>query len=287
MAARRFWALLLMAVIPAAQAQYPVYGPSAQISSGDDSRRAEQSQPAVQAASGILPPARPVDSVSEDYGRIEGHAVTGVLAFPTHNYGRLPGLLLCPEWWGLNQAVRNLADRLAGEGYVVLVIDPFGGRIAPTARAARQLKQQALSDPAALEDNFRQALAYLKTHLHVLKTGVIGRDFGGNLALRAAQVLGDQLQAGVIWSGSIPADPPDSIGIPLLLLSGDADTISPPAPVQAFAAEQQRRGRTVELHVYPGAGHAFANPDGAHYDAAAAGDAWRRTAAFLAAHLKH
>lgn len=282
--------LLAMLTVPAlAQPVYPSYGPPAQISSGDQSRREAQAQPATEAASGQLAPAQPVDSVSVDYAQVDGKAVTGFLAYPNYNYKSLPGLILFPEWWGLNQDVRHQAERLAGQGYTVLAIDPFHGRIAPTPQAARQLKQQALSDTAALDDNIRQAYAYLKTHLHTLKMGAVGRDFGGDLALRAMQILAGKLQATVVWSACFKSasQAAGNIDIPMLILSGDADSICPSTAAQAYATAHRSNDAVVRVHLYPGVGHAFANPAGKGYDAAAAGDAWRRSTAFLAAHLKH
>lgn len=272
-----------------AQRVYPNYGPPVPISSGDQNRRQAEAQPTVEASSGQLAPAQPVDSVSVDYANVDGKTVTGFLAFPAANHASLPGLLLFPEWWGLNRAVRGQAERLAGQGYTVLAIDPFHGRIAASPQAARQLKHQALSDPAALDENIRQAYTYLKTRLHTLKIGAVGRDFGGDLVLRATQTSAGRLRATVVWSACFKtgSDKPENKNTPILILSGDADPICLATAARAFATAQQSRGATVQMHLYPGVGHAFANPAGKSYDAAAAGDAWRRTKAFLAAQLKH
>lgn len=264
---------LLVAGTAAAQV-YPSYGPSVQLSAGDHRAPA-------------IPPVKltphPVDSVSIDYGHQDGHPLTGFLAFPMGARGPLPGVILCPDSWGLTDAQQHRAQRLAAHGYTVLVVDPYHGRMAPTAAAAQALHSVAESQGAALDDNLRQAYAYLKARLHTRSMAVLG----GNLALRADRALPGRFAATVAYAPQVTSADADAANGPLLVLAGDADTILPAAAQRAAIMALHSAGRSVEWQTFGGAGHGFANPAEAAYDAAAADAAWTRGVAFLATHLRH
>lgn len=264
----------LLAAGTAAAQVYPSYGPSVELSTGDHRARV--------AAPVTLTP-HPVDSVSIDYGHQSGHPLTGFLAFPMSARGALPGVILCPDRWGLNEVERHRAQRLAALGYTVLVVDPYQGRIAPTAAAAQALHSAAETQGAALDDNLRQAYAYLRSHLHTKAMAVLG----GDLALRADRALPGRFAATVAYAPQATAADADAANGPLLVLAGDEDATLPPAAQQAAITALRSAGRSVEWQTFAGAGHDFANPAAAAYDAAAAAAAWTRSTAFLAAHLRH
>src|SRR5436305_927540 len=94
--------------------------------------------------------------------------------------------------------------------------------------------------------------------------------------------------ATVIYYGHLETDPA-KLGIlksPVIGFFGAEDKSIPVDGVHAFEAELKKQGKPVEVHVYDGAGHAFANPSGGSYRPEAARDAWTRTTAFFAKHLK-
>ena len=71
----------------------------------------------------------------------------------------------------------------------------------------------------------------------------------------------------------------------MLFRSGSRDRVVPVATVTAFEATMRRLGKDVDVHIYDGAEHAFANPSGTAYEPQSAEDAWRLTTAFLREHL--
>jgi len=97
------------------------------------------------------------------YADVAGRDVTGYLARPADAEGPLPGLLVIHEWWGLNDNIRAVTRRLAGEGYVALAVDLYGGQSAETPDRARQL-MEAVDQSEALE-NLRQARQHLAERL--------------------------------------------------------------------------------------------------------------------------
>ena len=242
------------------------------------------------AASGATADAAALDVTSEEvpYATVGGQAVTGTLVRPRGAADGLPGLIVVHEWWGLNDNVRQMAARYAAEGYAVLAVDLYGGEAAETPDAAMALMPAAFGAPDQTRDNLRQAHAFLAGR-GAPRVGVLGWCFGGNQALNAALTLPTEVDATVIfYGGNPPSDPAPlrALQMPVLGLYGGADTSIPQPAVGAFEAALTEAGVEHEVHVYPGAGHAFANPSGQSYEPAAAEDAWARATAFLAANLK-
>lgn len=238
--------------------------------------------PATQTA-----PASPVASQTVRYATINGRPVEGYLAYPASAEGGLPGVLVFHEWWGLNDNIRAMANQLAGEGYVALAVDVYGGQAATKPDAAEALMEAAMKNSDALSQNLRQAHAYLKDQVKATRIGTIGWCFGGGLSLRMA-LLVPEVDAAVVYYGFVPTDPGalKPLKAPLLGLFGGADSSIPVSDVHKFESTLKALGKDAEIHIYDGAGHAFANPSGGNYKPDAAADAWKRSIAFLAAHLK-
>jgi carboxymethylenebutenolidase len=188
------------------------------------------------------------------------------------------------EWWGLNDNVRAMAERLAGEGYIVLAIDLFGGETAADPDTARTLMQGVVDDPAGAEQNILEAHAFLESTAGAPAIASLGWCFGGGWALNAAMLLGEQLDAAVIYYGQVTDDEArlEAVDASILGLFGAADRGITRESVRDFGAALERLGKDHEIQVYPRVGHAFANPSGNSYDAEAAEDAWQRTLSFLA-----
>ena len=223
-------------------------------------------------------------------GSADGEEITGYLARPENATGPLPGLLVIHEWWGLNDNIRAMTRRLAGEGYVALAVDLYGGQVADTPDKARELMSSV--DPDRAIENLRQARAYLAEQLKSDggpggRIGVIGWCFGGGWSLRTALAMPDGIDATVIYYGHLTTDRSElaKLDSPVLGLFGAEDGSIPPDQVHAFEEALETLGKPVEVKIYDGAGHAFANPSGERYRPEAAQDAWRRTVAFLAKNL--
>jgi carboxymethylenebutenolidase len=232
-------------------------------------------------------PAQPVEGTEVTYGEVGGKPLRGYAARPKSARGPLPGVIVIHEWWGLNDNIRAMTRRLAGEGYEALAVDLYGGSHAATPDEAMKLMNAVLQNPAPAQDNLRHAAAWLESR-KVTKLGVIGWCFGGGWSLNTTLQMPDRIAATVIYYGHLETDPAKLAVIkhPVLGAFGAEDKSIPVESIQAFEAALKKQGTPVDIKVYPGAGHAFANPSGEGYRPDAAKDAWRRTTAFLAANLK-
>ena len=236
------------------------------------------------------------DSVS--YGTVGGEELTGYLAQPARpdSVARvrelpegtaLPGLIVVHEWWGLNENVKTMARRLAGEGLQVLAVDLYGGQVANQPQKARSLVQAAMEDSSALMANMRAANQYLRNELQAPRIGVLGWCFGGSVTMQTAVAMPDRVDAAVIYYGEPVLNPQkiNNLDMPVLGLYGGQDGSIPVSSVDSFRQVLQKANRQAEVYVYDEAGHAFANPSGDNYEPDAAMDAWRKTTRFLQEYL--
>lgn len=218
----------------------------------------------------------------------EGDEITGFLAGPEEPAEGTPAMIVIHEWWGLNDNVRKMTQKLAGEGYVSLAVDLYDGYVASEPEAAQKLMRDAMEREDELEENVRQAYEYLENEVGAGKIGVIGWCFGGGWSLKTALMFPKDLDAAVIYYGRLVTEPEElaDLEVPILGLFGADDQGIPVESVEAFDQALQDLGKTAEVHVYEGAEHAFANPSGQRYDAAAADKAWKETLDFLSLHLR-
>ncbi|MFN3429324.1 MAG: dienelactone hydrolase family protein [Candidatus Sericytochromatia bacterium] len=208
------------------------------------------------------------------HGTVQGH-----LATPTAP-GPHPAVVMIHEWWGLNEHIKTRAQDLAREGYVVLAVDLYNGRVAQTQPEAQALTQGL--DQAEARANLQSAVTFLRSRQDVKRDKVasLGWCFGGGWSLRLAQAQPD-LAAAVVYYGTVPTDADALKGLPPI------HTSIPKAQARAFDQALTTAGVPHEIHTYPGAPHAFANPTNSErYRPDAAADAWAKTLAFLAARLK-
>lgn len=223
------------------------------------------------------------------YGTVEGQPIAGYLARPTDATEPLPGLIVIHEWWGLNDNIKAMTERLAGEGYAALAVDLYGGQVAEAPEQAQPLTQAVSQNPQLAQENLRQAYQYLETEQQSPTIASLGWCFGGGWSLQTALLYPDQLDATVIYyGGQIETDPDvlSPLQMPILGLFGELDDNPSPETVRQFEAALQSLGKSPEIYIYEGADHAFANPSGTRYNAEAAEDAWVRTVTFLDRHLK-
>ncbi|HWP94725.1 MAG TPA: dienelactone hydrolase family protein [Gammaproteobacteria bacterium] len=234
-----------------------------------------------------IPPAVEIASQEVTYGNLDGRELKGYLAYPAEAHGALPGVLVFHEWWGLNDNIRAMADQLAGQGYVALAVDLFDGQVAQTPDAARALLDAALGNRARLDAKIRLAYTYLEQQTQATSIGTIGWCFGGGMSLRAAQLFPDKIDATVIYYGHVDTDTAalEPLTMPILAFFGAEDQGIPVELARQFEQALHSLGKRAEVHIYEGAGHAFANPSGQNYRPGPAEDAWRRTLAFFDAHL--
>jgi carboxymethylenebutenolidase len=241
----------------------------------------------VATPSAMQEPSQPVTGEEVTYGEVGGKPVHGYMARPKASHGPLPGLIVIHEWWGLNDNIRAMTRRLAGEGYQALAVDLYGGAHAETPDAATKLMNAAMQNPGAADDNLRHAAAWLESH-GVRTLGVIGWCFGGGWSLNTTLLMPDKIAATVIYYGRLETDPAKlaTLKHPVAGFFGGADKSIPADSIRQFESALRKQGTPVEIKIYDGAGHAFANASGGNYRPDAAKDSWQRTTAFLARNLK-
>ena len=192
----------------------------------------------------------------------------GFLAWNDAAQGKRPGVLVVHEWWGLNEHARSQARRLAQSSYVAFALDLYGnGKAAdPThPKDAQSFMTEASKDPVALAARFNAALDLLKQDPHVdpERIAAIGYCFGGGVVLNMARA-GANLGAVVSFHGALnpttPA-PKGTIKPRILVLTGADDPMATASVVDAFKKEMDAAGARYQVISYPGARHAFTNPD--------------------------
>jgi carboxymethylenebutenolidase len=199
---------------------------------------------------------------------------------------KLPAVVMVHEWWGVNDNIKDMANELASEGYVVLAADLYNGEVAADPNRARELSSSVRENPEQAISNLQSAVQYLASLPNVNSSRIasLGWCFGGGqslqLALNSEQ---NPLAATVIYYGNLVNDTNElsKIKWPVLGIFGDQDQSIPVESVNAFEQALNETGIANEIYIYPGVGHAFANPSGDNYAPAETADAWEKTLAFL------
>jgi carboxymethylenebutenolidase len=212
--------------------------------------------------------------------RLSGH-----LAVP-EGAGSFPGLVVI-HWWGLNDQIKSVTADLAKAGYAALAVDLYRGMTTSKPDEA-QKAMMALDGKRALSD-LREAYAFLSGRPYVRKGKIasIGWCMGGGFSLQLA-CAEPGLAACVIYYGRLETDPAAlaRIGGPVLGFFGQDDASIPVDAVRGFESAMARAGRSLSVHIYPGAGHAFANPTRTDaYRPDATKDSWQRMMGFLGREL--
>jgi carboxymethylenebutenolidase len=218
------------------------------------------------------------------YATVNGTEVTGYLAKPQEGENH-PGIIVIHEWWGLNDNIRMMTDKLAEEGYTALAVDLYYGKVADSPDSA-QVYAGSVNQQEAIS-NLTQAYNYLSEQ-GAKKVGTIGWCFGGGWSLQTALAHPEKIDATVIYYGRLVTDAQElkKLEMPVLGIFGGKDQGIPPKTVKEFESTLNEVGVANTIHIYEDAGHAFANPSGTRYVREAAEDAWQKTVAFLAEHLK-
>ena len=224
------------------------------------------------------------------FKRPDGQNVDGYLAEPADGKPA-PGVVVIQEWWGLNDQIKGVADKMAAAGYRALVPDLYRGKVALAANEAEHLMNELNFGDAAGQD-VRGAVQHLKA-TGSNKVGVSGYCMGGALTLLAS-VFVPEVDAAVPYYGYPPLDYIDASKITAPLL-GHWAIEDVPFPIAGVADLEKKLADAkvdFEFHRYQ-AKHAFANETAdskglamLKYDPAAAELAWTRTMAFFARQLK-
>lgn len=212
-----------------------------------------------------------------------GKTAHGYLARPASGTG--PGVIVIQEWWGLVGHIKEVADRLAAEGFVALAPDLFHGETTSEPDDAAKIMMNLELERAA--HDLAGSVDYLLGLDATTGEGVgaVGFCMGGGLVLWLS-ALKPQVTAAVPFYGAIPWDSvqPDyaAAGAAYLGHYAEHDGWATLDAAQRLEAHLEDLGRDVVFHTYPGTDHAFFNDDRPEvYDADAASLAWDRTVAFL------
>ena len=188
-----------------------------------------------------------------------------------------PPVLILHPWWGLNQTIRDLADRLAGDGFTVMAPDMFQGTVLTTPDdALANVKSLTEADGERIRAGVLASLDHLLAHPDARgdRAGIIGLSFG---AMEGTEVAAERPDIGAFvtyYSGIFEA--PD--GIPYLGHFAEDDEFDDSAQVSDF---EQTLGTGSAAHVYPGTKHWFIEGDRPEFHSDAAEQAYARTVAFL------
>ncbi len=212
--------------------------------------------------------------------------------FSANNNNTLPAVVMIHEWWGLNDNIKNMAETLAKEGYVVLAVDLYNGKVANTAESSQNLVSKVRENPSESIKNLQHAVRYLASLENVdsSKIASLGWCFGGGQSLQLALNSEPEspLAATIIYYGNLVSNQESisKIKWPVLGIFGDQDQSISVQSVKQFEDALNKNGITNEIYIYKGVGHAFANPSGDNYAPQETQDAWQKTVSFLNKYLK-
>lgn len=221
-------------------------------------------------------------------GKTDEDVKTGGYLCTPKGAGPFPAILVIHENRGLNEHTRDVARRFAAAGFVALASDALA-RVGGTTKFATPDEARTAIGGITAEEaltDLEAGLAYLAS-LPSVKPGQIasiGFCWGGARSFALA-TQSDRLKAAVVFYGSAPPEEKlKQLKVPVLGIYGELDTRITSA-VPAVEKTLKEAGKSFEVEIYEGAGHAFFNDAGERYNEAAAKDAWERTLRFLRAQL--
>lgn len=217
-------------------------------------------------------------------GEGTGHA----LLYLPKGAGPHPGLVVIHEWWGLNDWIKEQAARYADQGYVALAVDLYHGKTADNPETAHELmrglpQDQGVRDLVAAANFLAQ-----RKDVRSDRIGAVGWCMGGGYALQLA-IADPNLKAVAINYGALATDKTDLSRIHATVLGnfGGKDQGIPPEAIHTFKVAMESLGKSVDVKIYPDAGHAFENPNNkTGYRAEDARDAMNRMDSFFHGQLR-
>ena len=215
-----------------------------------------------------------------------GKKTAGFLARPKED-GTYPAVIVIHEIWGVVDHIKEVAKRLAREGYVALAVDLFEGKTLSKLEEGRKFREQ-FSEEKILGD-LNSAFDYLKNQQYVnpKSIGSIGFCMGGGLSLLFS-CRNNQLAAAVVFYGRNPSpiDQVKNIQCPILGNYAGADMAITESDINLLKQTLAKYGKSFDIKTYPEAPHAFFNDSRESYRPEAAKDAWKRTLQFFDEYLK-
>ena len=195
-----------------------------------------------------------------------GMTMKGYLAYDENIKGKRPGVLVVHEWWGLNEYSRKRARMLAELGYTALAVDMYGeGKTATHPDDAIKFSSETMKNFPVAKERFEAAMKFLKKQRTVdpARIAAIGFCFGGGVVLNMAR-QGEDLKAVASFHGSLAAVKPAQAGkvkAKIRVYNGEADKFTSQQTIDAFMQEMRDANVDFQFINYPGAVHAFTNPE--------------------------
>lgn len=233
------------------------------------------------------PSARPVVAETLPYGEVDNELVYGHFAIPADMIDPLPAIIVIHDWWGLNQEMRDIAEQLAAEGYIVLGVDLFRGQTAKALGKARELETEVVENPTLAVDNLRQAVDFIRNTAGAPRVATVGFGFGGGWSLNAAIEMPGELDASVSYYGQVVSDRDKltPVTAPILGLYAEGDRAVPADSVREFQSTMDALEKDVDIQMYGDARRGFADRLSDNYDADVAAEAWNHVLQFLDTHV--
>jgi carboxymethylenebutenolidase len=208
---------------------------------------------------------------------VNGQSLGGYLAIPAQS--NAPGVLVLHAWWGLNNTIKEVCDRLAGEGFVAFAPDLYNGKVVKTIEEAGQLVDMNQDRKQAI---VTAASDVLRARPEIRKEAfaVIGFSMGAAWSLLLASEQPEAIRKAVLFYGSYGVDF-SKVQAYILGHYASNDEFEPLEGIRAMEADMRTAGLTPTFHIYPDTKHWFFEQDRPEYDSQAAGLAWSRTLEFL------
>lgn len=209
--------------------------------------------------------------------------------------GRKPAVLLLMEAFGVTSHIRDVAARIAAEGYVVLTPDLYYRELPNNTFEYDEVEQAMammyrLDFGRPMEQDLHAALTHLKSRSDAQadRVGVTGFCLGGGLTFFAACRLSSEIAAAASFYGMVLdewIDAVKGVTVPVYLFFGGADPFIPEERVRQIESRFRDLGREHTVKVYPGADHGFFCHERSSYHREAAEDAWQELMRFFGRHL--
>ena len=196
---------------------------------------------------------------------VDNKGFKGYLAWNDSLSAARPGVLVFPEWWGLNSYIKKRTEQVAELGYLAFGVDMYGdGKKVDNPEEAGLLMNEVLADKQTIKTRLEGAYNFLKEHplSDSKRIGAIGYCFGGALVLNMAR-MGMDLRAVVSFHGALDSFFSPSKGdikAKVLVCQGEADEFISKEAVEQFKSEMDIVGADYEFISYQGAFHGFSNP---------------------------
>ena len=220
--------------------------------------------------------------------KVNGDGAYAYVAQPDDN-AKHPGVVLIQEWWGIEPHIRDLAHKLAAEGFVVAVPDLFHGKVVTEPDEAQKMVMMIAGN---IDKAVREIIGALETvkampNVEPKKPGLMGFCVGGLLTLVVASRYPDLGAVVAFYPGGYDPKPEDvaKINAPVLAFYGRRDPSIPMEQVDKIEKMFKAAGKDYTAKVYD-AGHAFINPAHGMGNEQAAAEAWPLAVNFLKEKLR-